>query len=225
MSDMEIDPIRERLDALITARGVSYAGVSALLGKNAAYVQQFIKRGTPRKLDEEDRRLLAEFFGVPESDLGGPDASGRGGGSSPRRRHAGLRRIPRLSLGASAGPGTLDPDERPVAEIAFDESWLRQLGAGDAAVTMIRVEGDSMAPTLGDGDDILVAMSDGQGWRGRDGIHVLRMDDALIVKRIAGRPDGRLSITSDNPLYPSFPDVDPEAVHIVGRVIWAGRRI
>lgn len=82
-----------------------------------------------------------------------------------------------------------------------------------------------MAPTLSDGDDILVAMpSDGPARR-RDGIHVLRMDDALIVKRLAFRPDGRLSVTSDNALYPSYDDVAPDSVAIVGRVIWAGRRV
>lgn len=231
---MENDTVRDRLDALIAARGLSYAGVSALLGKNAAYVQQFIKRGTPKKLDEDDRRLLAEFFGVSEAELGAPGdpiRPFRGGGRSPMRGarppRPGMRLIPRLPIGASAGPGTLEIDELPTAEIAFDEQWLRQLGAGSAPVTMIRVEGDSMAPTLGDGDDILVAMTvgDGEGPRGRDGIYVLRIDDVLMVKRLAFRPGGRLSVTSDNPLYPSMPDLPPESVGIVGRVIWAGRRI
>jgi len=223
--------VRETLDRLIAARGVSYSGLSEMLGKNPAYIQQFIKRGTPRRLDERDRRLLAQFFGVAETTLGAP--GGEDGGSADRSEAAGrrgrggsrLRRIPRLAIGASAGAGALTEDERPMAEIAFDEDWLRQLGAGSAPVTMIRVEGDSMAPALSDGDDILVAMRDGGPMRPRDGIYVLRMDDALIVKRLAFRPDGRLSVTSDNPLYPSYPDLDPDSVQIVGRVIWAGRRM
>jgi phage repressor protein C with HTH and peptisase S24 domain len=232
---MEQD-VRQTLERLIAARGVSFAGVSQLLGKNPAYIQQFIKRGTPKRLDERDRRILAQFFGVSEQQLGAPDEAlpavrtGRGGRSIPARSgERGLpqrmRLIPRLAVGASAGAGALADDEAPVAEIAFDEAWLRRLGAGSDAVTMIQVEGDSMAPTLNDGDDILVAMHGGTGTRRRDGIHVLRMDDALIVKRLAFRPDGRLSVTSDNALYPSYPDVEPESVSIVGRVIWAGRRV
>lgn len=234
MSDMEHD-VRQTLERLIAARGVSFAGVSQLLGKNPAYIQQFIKRGTPKRLDERDRRLLAQFFGVSEQQLGAPDdaapmAHGRAmrGGSRtgiPRSLPARMRLIPRLAVGASAGAGALADDEAPVAEIAFDEAWLRRLGAGSDAVTMIQVEGDSMAPTLNDGDDILVAMHGGTATHRRDGIHVLRMDDALIVKRLAFRPDGRLSVTSDNALYPSYPDVAPESVSIVGRVIWAGRRV
>lgn len=235
---MDKDDVRPTLEALIEARGLSFAGVSQLLGKNAAYIQQFIRRGTPKRLDERDRRLLAQFFGVSEQQLGAPDdampAPRRGAipARAGTQRSAGarslpsrMRLIPRLAVGASAGAGALPDHEAPLAEIAFDEAWLRRLGAGSDAVTMIKVEGDSMAPTLGDGDDILVAMpSDGTSRR-RDGIHVLRMDDALIVKRLAFRPDGRLSVTSDNALYPSYPDVAPESVSIMGRVIWAGRRV
>ncbi|WP_026091766.1 S24 family peptidase [Blastomonas sp. AAP53] len=239
MSNMEHD-VRQTLERLIAARGVSFAGVSQLLGKNPAYIQQFIRRGSPKRLDERDRRLLAQFFGVSEQQLGAPDealpdgrsdlAQSRGGRSVPARSGhrslpARMRLIPRLAVGASAGPGALAEDEAPVAEIAFDEAWLRRLGAGSDAVTMIQVEGDSMAPTLSDGDDILVATPVDTGKRRRDGIHVLRMDDALIVKRLAFRPDGRLSVTSDNALYPSYPDVAPESIAIVGRVIWAGRRV
>lgn len=242
MSDMDTDDVRHTLEALIAARGLSFAGVSQLLGKNPSYVQQFLRRGSPKRLDERDRRLLAQFFGVSERQLGAPDesmpvapqgrVSVRNGAQRSFDRPAGarglpsrMRLIPRLAVGASAGAGALPDDESPLAEIAFDEAWLRRLGAGADAVTMIRVEGDSMAPTLGDGDDILVAMASDAAKRRRDGIHVLRMDDALIVKRLAFRPDGRLSVTSDNPLYPSYPDVDHGSVSIVGRVIWAGRRV
>jgi phage repressor protein C with HTH and peptisase S24 domain len=235
---METDDARQTLEALIAARGLSFAGVSQLLGKNPSYVQQFIRRGSPKRLDERDRRLLAQFFGVSEQQLGAPDdalpaprrgtiPSRQGGLRSGNARGlpSRMRLIPRLAVGASAGAGALPDDEAPLAEIAFDEAWLRRLGAGSDAVTMIQVEGDSMAPTLSDGDDILVAMPSGGPVRRRDGIHVLRMDDALIVKRLAFRPDGRLSVTSDNALYPSYVDVSPESVAIVGRVIWAGRRV
>ena len=60
----------------------------------------------------------------------------------------------------------------------------------------------------------------------RDGIYVLRIEGALVVKRLALNPAARtLSIRSDNPAYPGWPDCDPDAVDVVGRVVWAGRRI
>jgi phage repressor protein C with HTH and peptisase S24 domain len=60
----------------------------------------------------------------------------------------------------------------------------------------------------------------------RDGVYVLRRDDALLVKRLSRHPGGRrLSVTSDNPAHPSWPDCDPGEIELVGRVIWAGKRI
>ena len=209
------DP-RDALERLIRERGEDYAGLSRLLGRNPAYVQQYIKRGTPKRLDERDRRLLARYFDVDEALLGGPPAEPRDGG---------LIGVKRLDLGASAGPGALDADERARGGMAFDALWLRRLGIGDSSrLSLIRVEGDSMAPTLSDGDEILVDGGDAGG-RLRDGIYVLRIDDALVVKRLALAPGRRVSVRSDNDSYPGWPDCDLAAIDIVGRVVWAGRRI
>ena len=70
---MDNTAIRLRLDALITAAGEDYASLSRLLGRNPTYVQQFVKRGVPRRLSEDDRRLLAQHFGIAERLLGGPE--------------------------------------------------------------------------------------------------------------------------------------------------------
>lgn len=212
----KIDP-RAELERLIRERGEDYAGLSRLLGRNAAYVQQYMKRGTPRRLAEEDRRLLARYFGVDEALLGGPPAS----------ESAGLVSVPRLDVRASAGAGALDAEERWLGRIGFDAAWLRRhglAGGGADRLSVIRVDGDSMAPTLSDGDEILVDRGDDAG-RLRDGIYVLRAEDALIVKRLALRPEGRVSIRGDNPAYPGWPDSERDSIDIVGRVVWVGRRL
>jgi hypothetical protein len=64
-----MDP-RERLSELARERGNSLAALSRMLGRNATYLQQFISKGSPRKLEEADRRKLAQFFGVGEAELG-----------------------------------------------------------------------------------------------------------------------------------------------------------
>lgn len=219
---------REALDRLIRERGENYGAISRLLGRNPAYIQQYVKRGSPRKLDEEDRRTLARFFGVAEAVLGGPDGKNPIAMPTTGRKAAAptpMVVVPRLSLGASAGAGTLDEDERAAGALAFDQRWLRDMGGRPDSLSIIRVDGESMAPTLGNGDDIMVDRSDGAA-RLRDGIYVLRLDDALMVKRVAItlRRD-RFSVRSDNPAYPDWEDVDPAGVDIVGRVIWAGRRV
>jgi phage repressor protein C with HTH and peptisase S24 domain len=82
-----------------------------------------------------------------------------------------------------------------------------------------------MRPTLSDGDDILVDGSEAAR-RLRDGIYVLRREEALLVKRLAVNPAaGRVAVLSDNPEYPSWPDCDPAAIDVIGRVVWVGRRL
>ena len=208
------DP-RAALARLIAENGDDYAGLSKLVGRNAAYIQQFIRRGTPKRLPEIERGILARYFGVDEKLLGGIASSAA---------KAGLRLIPKLAVGASAGAGALNEGETLAGKIGFDEKWLRKQGLEPSKLSLIRVEGDSMAPTLNDDDDIMVDKSAATAPL-RDGIHVIRMDDVLMVKRLARGPAGRLSVLSDNPAYPGWPDVDGETVSIIGRVVWAGRRL
>jgi DNA-binding IclR family transcriptional regulator len=73
--NMDSIAIRKRLDELIASRGEDYASLSRRLGRNPTYIQQFVKRGVPRRLSETDRRMLAQHFGISERLLGGPDDS------------------------------------------------------------------------------------------------------------------------------------------------------
>ncbi|BBF68083.1 peptidase S24 [Sphingobium sp. 3R8] len=219
----ESEHARIALDRLIADRGENYADLSRLIGRNPAYIQQFIKRGTPRKLDEEDRHVLARYFGVPEQMLGGATPPV----AAPVRVRGipAVVAVPRLALGASAGQGSLDEDEQAAGVMAFDARWLRHLGVRPQRVSIIRVDGESMAPTLNDGDDIMVDHDDDAG-RLRDGVYVLRLDGVLMVKRVAMGPRrGWFSVVSDNPHYPDWADIDPALVDIVGRVVWSGRRL
>src|SRR4051812_45496179 len=113
---MDADP-RTLLEGLIRERREDYTALSRLIGRNAAYIQQFIKRGSPRRLAEEDRRRLARYFGIDEALLGGPVLP-------PSGPDEALVGIPRLDVGASAGGGAADASERALGRIGFDPHWL-----------------------------------------------------------------------------------------------------
>jgi Peptidase S24-like len=209
----DADP-RQVLARLIADNEDDCAGLSRLVGRNLAYIQQYIKRGSPKKLGERERSILARYFGVDERILGAPEIP----------RGAGLRLVPKLAVGASAGTGALTERESLAGMVGFDERWLRRMGVDPAALTLIRVQGDSMVPTLMDGDDIMVEK--GAAARPlKDGVYVLRMDDSLMVKRLRRLSSGNIAIVSDNPAHRGWPDVDPALVQIIGRVVWAARAI
>jgi len=206
------------LQRLCAERGEDFAGLSRMLGRNAAYIQQYVRRGVPRRLREEERGKLARYFGIPETLLGGPV------GETPSAD--GLVSVKRHPVMVSAGPGAIVTEELGKPYFAFDERWLKALTpTSPSNLSIVRVEGDSMSPTLNAGDDILVDLGDSME-RLRDGIYVLRIDDALVVKRLALNPIGRrVTVQSDNPAYPDWPDCSLNEIKPIGRVIWSGRRI
>lgn len=209
------DP-RVRLLALSSERAISLARLSELIGRNSTYLQQFIRKGSPRKLEERDRATLARFFGVAESELGAPEEI-----SSMKLAQRDWVDVPRLPLGASAGGGAIAHDEAPIGAFRFAARWLRGQGLEPAMLSAIAVEGDSMEPTLRDGDEILV---DRTPRPLRDGIHVVRAGDALLVKRIdTGRP-GAVTLVSDNPAYRAV-ELPPGEVQVIGRVVWKSGRL
>lgn len=216
---MDANDPRAVLARLVAERGEDYASLSRMLGRNASYIQQFIRRGVPRKLDGDDRRTLARYFGIRERLLGEPGQLPAGSDEAPND----LVVVPRLAVDASAGPGALVEDEPRRGRVAFAAGFLREIGGGAAAMSMLRVSGDSMEPTLADGDEILVEARD-SGEALRDGIYVLRAEGTLLVKRIARNPAGGLTIRSDNPAYPAW-ECRAADVEVIGRVVWAGRRI
>lgn len=213
-----LDDPRLMLERLCAERGEDFAGLSRMLGRNPAYIQQFVRRGVPKRLKEEERRKLARYFSISESLLGGPP--------DDERTASGLVSVQRHPVTVSAGPGALITEELGKPYFAFDERWLKSLTPSIAEkLSIVRVEGDSMSPTLNAGDDILVDLGDAAD-RLRDGIYVLRIDDTLVVKRLALNPLGRrVTIQSDNPAYSDWPDCPIDQLDCIGRVIWAGRRI
>lgn len=212
------DP-RLRLLELATERGASLSGLSELIGRNSTYLQQFVRKGSPRKLEETDRRTLARFFGVAESELGAPEEKSSMMVGKPIRSE--WFDVPRLPLGASAGPGALALEEQPIGAFRFSARWLREQGLPAGMLSAIRVEGDSMEATLRDGDEILVDRSPRPL---RDGIHVVRTGDVLLVKRLDLGRTGVIALISDNPAYRTI-ELAPDDVEVIGRVVWKSGRL
>ena len=199
---------RAALAAAAEARGESLAGLSRLIGRNAAYLQQFVMRGTPRLLAEADRRKLARYLGLSDAALGGPAVEG-------------LVPVARVDAGAAAGRGRLVESERR-STLLLDPALLRRLGVRADMASTIRVEGASMEPTLCDGDEILV---DGarRAIGARPAIHVFRRDGLVLVKRLRSM-GGEVEVASDNPAF-AREVVPASAIDVVGRVVWLHRTL
>ena len=109
------------LERLCAERGEDFAGLSRMLGRNPAYIQQFVRRGVPKRLKEEERRKLARYFQFPKRFSAAAD--------DRRAESTGLVSINRHAVAASAGPGALVSGEAGQPYFAFDERWLKSLTA------------------------------------------------------------------------------------------------
>ena len=235
---MDLDPTRLRVMKLIQQRRTDLKKASLAIGRNAAYLQQYLYRGIPKTLPEDAREALAAFLGVPEESLrpaktesavetalpqvvAAASVSAMGGGMP------GFSQVPELDVRASAGHGAFhEGDEEIKAVWMFPDAVIRhELRARSANLRIITIDGDSMEPLLASGDRVLVDTS--QRVPAPPGIFVIWDGLGIVAKRIEHIPTAepsRIVIKSVNPIYGDY-ERPTEEVNIIGRVIWAGKKL
>ena len=237
---MDLDPTRILILRLIQGAGTDLKNASIAIGRNAAYLQQDITRGTPRVLPEDVREALATHLGVHAETLRPPRIEGdggEGGQTNVRASPALLRggRIPPagfvavgvLDVRASAGPGAIhDGLEEAKENWMFPESMIRhEFRAQPENLRVIAIDGDSMEPLLSSGDRILLDTS--QRVPVPPGIFVIWDGMGILAKRVEHIPNSdppTVVIKSVNPEYRSY-ERNAEEVNVIGRVIWMARRL
>lgn len=237
---MDHDPIRLRVLELLEAKDTDLKNASLAIGKNAAYLHQFVHRGSPKVLPEEVREALAAHLGVDDSELRHPEVPPRQPrtvAAGPRDHDASARRgrqvtegfsaVTEIDVRASAGPGAIHEGlEEAKAVWLFPDPVIRhEFRARAEDLHIITVDGDSMEPLLSSGDRILVDTS--QRIPVPPGIFVIWDGMGIVAKRVEHVPNSdppTVVIRSVNPQYQTY-ERDAEEVNIVGRVVWAARRL
>ena len=152
--------------------------------------------------------------------------TGEGSKNRSEPVQGGFVMFPRDEVEAGAGPGRNVQSEQVVDFVSFKKEWVQNfLRVPRKNLALLSVKGDSMNPTLNDGDMILVDLRANR--IDDSAIYVLEFDDALLVKRIQRKLDGSVVIKSDNSLYePEVLQKDRAVeLRIIGRVVWSGRRM
>jgi len=130
--------------------------------------------------------------------------------------------IPHLDLSFSMGGGNVIEEPVVLGHVSFSRAWLRGRISGRIEdVALISGEGDSMEPTIRDGDMLLIDRSQ-RRMRQQDQIWAIALRDVGMVKRLRRARAGGFEIHSDNPAV-SVDHADDGEMELVGRVIWIGR--
>jgi phage repressor protein C with HTH and peptisase S24 domain len=135
--------------------------------------------------------------------------------------------VPHVSVRPSMGGGVVVEDEPQYARpYHFQRSWIRHdLKAEPTNLRIMHVEGDSMMPTLHDGDAILVDI--GRRAPTPPGLFVLHDGIGVVAKRLEHIPYSEppsVRVISDNALYSPY-ERTAEEINIIGRIRWFGREI
>lgn len=135
--------------------------------------------------------------------------------------------VERYDLAGSMGPGTEPPEMNMVVEhMSLDANWVRQNLTYTTMknLKLISGRGDSMAPTIRNGDAILVDA--GVTSVDSDAIYFFLMRGQLQIKRLQRGLDG-LTIISDNGQYPPIevPGDRESDITVLAQIIywWTGR--
>lgn len=129
--------------------------------------------------------------------------------------------VPMVQTTLSAGGGSFVLSEEVEGYYAFRNSWLNVVSSGKRNVVLMRVTGDSMAPTIQARDTVLIDVGRKNIKEGE--IYALRVDHSIMVKRLSFRLGGKVLVISDNRNeFESF-EADIKDLQIIGQVIFFSR--
>lgn len=127
--------------------------------------------------------------------------------------------VPQVAGSISAGAG-LQPDDNVDLRVAFRRDWITRKGRTQN-MSLIKVQGDSMEPTLLAGD--LVMVDHGRAFiASQGGIYAIVINDQIMIKRVMPVYPDKLLVISDNKQYPPQ-EWAAENVCVNGKVIWYAR--
>lgn len=193
-----------------------------ITGKSASHIYK-ICRGMSRPSMAYLQELYAEYKVDLTWLLTGEHSEGAQVTGTPS--NSDLVFAPMFDVQASAGMGSEVQAEDIEDYFAFNKSFLsRQLNVSSEQLVFVTISGDSMLPTLHEGDRVLVDMS--QKSVTNEGLYLLQSEDGLMAKRLAER-QGELSVVSDNPEFDNWiiPAQGREANPVAGKIVWCARAI
>lgn len=203
--------VSDRIGALVKASGLSQRELARRLGTTHVTVSNWIKGAS--EPNEEGLEKLCEFFSVT------PAYIKYGDGNAPAGQTIitdDVISIPLINANVSCGYGFLNDSELILIRfVRVSIEFIRRYcpAANLRALQIMTAFGDSMEPTLSEGDSVIVDVS--EKTVKRDGLYVLRIGDGLFVKRIQVTPKG-LRLISDNPLYHPIDSTEDE-LEVIGR--------
>lgn len=179
--------------------------------KNCGYSAQWVMTG-----DGEKKLSLP----LADTQISSPGAQSLGPTLINLTEHPDLCPIKRVNFKLAAGVHgyALEVDNGDAAPVFFRKDWIKMNGYNAERLVAFRVKGQSMEPSLWDGDLVVVNLADTKPYDGD--VYAVSYEGEPGVKRLR-RDAGEWWLASDNADQRKFsPKRCTEDVEILGRVIY-----
>lgn len=169
---------------------------------------------------ERECGLHPGWLDLPPSDAPGHPTPALPEPSTPSDEDYAL--IPQYSARAACGPAYHNGHVEVRGGLAFKRDWLARMGLNPDTLSVIAAHGDSMAPTIQDGEVLLIDHSETEPIDGK--VFALAREDEMVVKRLVRDFAGGWIVRSDNNDKARYGDfhVSDAVLRVVGRVVWRG---
>ena len=217
----------ERCKAARGSRDITEVADTIGVHRNTIYN---FERGTAAP-DAFELEVLAKLYETTTDELlhgrsarpeAGPEMIAR---SVTAVEQGGFIYVPLFDVRVSAGTGSFNDVEAVTAMRPFDAEFIRRdLGISHNELAMSVIIGTSAEPWLHSRDTVLTDLRDREART--EGLHIVRLDGALLLKKLQRLPDRVLRVSSYNEAYEPFDikgheDSDRDFA-VIGRVRWGG---
>lgn len=209
-----MNDITSRIASLIKDSGLSLRTLSKAIGVNHVSLSQWVT-GKNRPSDKGLEAFCSYFHVSPAWVLYGDDSAT--GAQSIQLEDA--VSIPLLDAEGACGVRE-DLSQYGcgiITMVRVTYEFIRNYcpSASMNSLHIITAKGDSMMPTLNNGDTVIVDIS--QRDVTQDGLYAVELSGSTLIKRIQITHKGLL-LLSDNPKYQPFTIDDGDTLNIIGRV-------
>jgi phage repressor protein C with HTH and peptisase S24 domain len=209
-----------RLKERMRAIGVKPGPLADMAGVGHTFVYDIIYGRSSDPSYEKLSKVAAVLQTTAEYLLSG-DAAGR---APAELKHDDFVSVSFLGLQAGKRGSTVAESEEEA--LYFKRAWVADsLKARPADLRLWHVRGDGMAPTLLDGDLVLLDLRRTNPMP--PGAFVIHDGHTLVPKRLEHVPSARpaqIRIISDNPRYPPH-EVESARLRVIGRIVWFARQL
>lgn len=230
---------REKFKSLLRSRGISLRRMSIDLNLNESYFQQFVAYGRPSFVEGEILKQAAKYLDVSEESLSATPATGLQeaphltdyeianyrGTTGRKSSDSSLVALPCYDLSQKLANGNWRDEKYQTHHMTFSRQMLQLItSTTPEQLALLKVHKDTMAPTLTKGDYALLDCN--YKIAGEDGIYALMHESQLMIKRLTIDPIRKqITLSCDNPAYPSIREYSLVDIQVAGRVIWVGKKL